>query len=133
MGRLAILYRLARALASLWAWRPPRGVALFVRVDVRGGWCVAMVSDGEGYVTAYWPWTAMTRAMIHRRLDEAVLMLADERRLTGAGPGPDEPPAPSWPTLAQAAATFDHAMERRRRELRRERNIIPIRERKGGA
>jgi hypothetical protein len=131
MNRFSSLYRLARALKSVWAYHPPRGVQVFCRVMVTGRWMTVILTDGDTYVQAWHAWTELDRATIHRKLDEAAAVLADQRKLTEAQPAP-------WtcPALAEAGRAMDLVVQRQKEEMRRRREIIPIQEgsnRKGGA
>ncbi len=69
---------------------------------------VAMVTDGDLYVTGYHPWTAMTRAAIHAGLDEAARVLADQKRFREA---PATETEYRSPTIARAGEEFAAAIE----------------------
>ena len=127
MSRFRSLYRLARALKSVWAWHPPRGVQTYVRVLLAGRWMTVLLTDGDTYVTAWHSWTELDRATIHRKLDEAAAVLADQRTLLEAQAAP-------WtcPALAEAGREFDLVVERQKQQLRARRHIIPIDATKGG-
>ena len=127
MNRFTGLYRLARALKSVWAYHPPRGVQVYTRVLVAGRWMTVLLTDGDTYVQAWHAWTELDRSTIHRKLDEAAAVLADQRTLLEAQAAP-------WtcPALAQAGMELELVVERQKRRLRAERNIIPIAAAKGG-